>query len=243
MDDQFSDMGKAFEESENWPLRRHLEAPSLLSALGDLSGLSVLDAGCGSGFYSRMLARHGAGRVVGLDASAGMLEVAEKREQGERLGITYVQGDLADAARFGTFDIVTAIYVLPYADSSARLADMCAGAAAALGAGGRFVAFTLNPGLSDDPDWYSPYGFTLESAGPETDGRPVTLTAIAQSVTLKAYRWSRAAYDAALRDSGFARITWITPKPTQTGVSEHGAEFWERYVRTPHALIIDARLP
>ena len=36
--------------------KRHLLSPVLLRQLGDLSGRRVLDAGCGHGYFSRMLA-------------------------------------------------------------------------------------------------------------------------------------------------------------------------------------------
>ena len=40
--------------------KRHLVNPVLLRMLGDASGRRVLDAGCGNGYFSRMLARRGA---------------------------------------------------------------------------------------------------------------------------------------------------------------------------------------
>jgi 2-polyprenyl-3-methyl-5-hydroxy-6-metoxy-1,4-benzoquinol methylase len=40
--------------------KRHLLNPVLLRMLGDVPGPRVLDAGCGSGYLSRMLAARGA---------------------------------------------------------------------------------------------------------------------------------------------------------------------------------------
>ena len=40
--------------------KRHLVNPVLQRMLGDVSGQRVLDAGCGNGYLSRMLARRGA---------------------------------------------------------------------------------------------------------------------------------------------------------------------------------------
>lgn len=52
------------------------ERPVMLSLVGDVSGLGVLDAGCGSGPLSRKLASRGARRVLGLDLSGGMSDLA-----------------------------------------------------------------------------------------------------------------------------------------------------------------------
>src|ERR1700716_2886397 len=51
--------------------KRHLANPALLRLLGEVRGRRVLDAGCGDGYFSRMLAERGA-RVVGVEPTATM---------------------------------------------------------------------------------------------------------------------------------------------------------------------------
>jgi 2-polyprenyl-3-methyl-5-hydroxy-6-metoxy-1,4-benzoquinol methylase len=63
---QFDELAMLYEDMALLPWRRDLEIPTVLGLLGDLSGHSVLDLGCGSGLYCRELAQHGARRVVGL---------------------------------------------------------------------------------------------------------------------------------------------------------------------------------
>jgi len=46
--------------------KRHLINPVVLRMLGDLPGQRVLDAGCGNGYLSRMLAARGA-QVTGVE--------------------------------------------------------------------------------------------------------------------------------------------------------------------------------
>ncbi|MGW1678168.1 class I SAM-dependent methyltransferase [Saccharopolyspora sp. NPDC002376] len=50
--------------------KRHLINPVLLRLLGDVSGQRVLDAGCGNGYFSRMLSERGA-HVVGVEPAEG----------------------------------------------------------------------------------------------------------------------------------------------------------------------------
>ena len=54
------------------------DRPSLLDLLGDVSGMAVLDAGCGPGFYAQELIRRGA-VVTGFDASGEMVRLARTR--------------------------------------------------------------------------------------------------------------------------------------------------------------------
>ena len=52
--------------------------PNMLAMVGDVTGLDLLDLGCGEGGYGRELARRGA-RVVGVDGSPRLIEVARER--------------------------------------------------------------------------------------------------------------------------------------------------------------------
>jgi len=54
-----------------------LEHATMLTLLPDVRGLTVLDAGCGSGRYLRELGDRGA-RVIGADVSSAMLERARE---------------------------------------------------------------------------------------------------------------------------------------------------------------------
>lgn len=87
--------------------------PVLLDWLGDVDGLRVLDAGCGAGYLSRVLARRGA-RVVGVDVAEGLLAHARREEAREPLGVRFVRADLAALGRFParSFDLAVANVVL-----------------------------------------------------------------------------------------------------------------------------------
>ena len=59
--------------------------------LGDVSGLSGLDVGCGEGHNTRLAARAGA-RMTAVDVSRVFLDAARATEQAEPLGIDYREG-------------------------------------------------------------------------------------------------------------------------------------------------------
>ena len=67
------------------------EIPALFSMMPDLTGKRVLDLGCGFGEHCMRCIRQGAEKVVGIDISEKMLEVARKEHSDA--GITYVNAD------------------------------------------------------------------------------------------------------------------------------------------------------
>jgi 2-polyprenyl-3-methyl-5-hydroxy-6-metoxy-1,4-benzoquinol methylase len=62
--------------------------PTVETLLGNVAGLSICDLACGQVRLARHLADRGA-RVVGVDCSARLLEIARRYEQEHRRGIEY----------------------------------------------------------------------------------------------------------------------------------------------------------
>jgi SAM-dependent methyltransferase len=92
-----------------------------LDALGITTGTRLLDAGCGAGLALVLAAERGA-TVTGLDASAGLLEIARERLPEADLR----EGDL-EALPFAddAFDAVTAFNSIQYAgDPTAALREI-----------------------------------------------------------------------------------------------------------------------
>ncbi|WP_329013954.1 class I SAM-dependent methyltransferase [Streptomyces sp. NBC_00690] len=251
MDSQFDTAVAAYERSmEEMPFREHVEAYSFLNAVGDVVGRDVLDLGCGSGLYARRLRGAGAARVVGMDESGAMVEHARRRDEREGLGVEYLAANATDPAAgdlpgiAGAFDVVTAVYVLPYAPTREALEGFCATARRALRPeGGRFVAAVLNPEFSTDPQWYRGYGMCLSARQSPAEGTPGHLRAWVgpEVLDLDFFRWSAAAHEQALAAAGFDRVSWINPTVSEQGLAKYGETFWANYLACPHALIIHAQ--
>jgi SAM-dependent methyltransferase len=74
--DVFAD--EFLDHARNSLYNAHYDRPACLSLLGDVAGLTVLDAACGPGLYAEALAARGA-NVIGFDQSPRMAELAQQR--------------------------------------------------------------------------------------------------------------------------------------------------------------------
>jgi SAM-dependent methyltransferase len=88
------------------------ERPSTIALLPSVAGKDVLDAGCGSGWYTEWLVRNGA-QVVGIDLSGRMLDLARQRLAG-RAELSLADVSDLHAQRDGSFDLVVSSLVLHY---------------------------------------------------------------------------------------------------------------------------------
>ncbi len=115
--------------------------PRLLAEVGDVAGLRALDAGCGEGYLSRILAARGA-RVTGADVAENLLTLAHARDP--EGAITWRLGDLSQPAPdlAGQFDLAASHMVLnDVPDYRGFLRTV----AAALKPGGRCILSLNNP--------------------------------------------------------------------------------------------------
>jgi 2-polyprenyl-3-methyl-5-hydroxy-6-metoxy-1,4-benzoquinol methylase len=112
-----------------------------LEAAGDVSGLTVLDAGCGEGYLSRILAQRGA-NVTGVDISPRLVEIAHAKDPDG--AIIYQVADLSQPLPTyqAHFDLVASYFVLnDVYDYQGFLATL----SASLKPEGRLVIFMNNP--------------------------------------------------------------------------------------------------
>lgn len=91
------------------------EIPALVSMMPDLKGKRVLDLGCGFGEHCKLFVDCGAEKVVGIDISNKMLEVAKKENSDPR--IVYVNMPMEEIAQLNeSFDVVVSSLALHYVE-------------------------------------------------------------------------------------------------------------------------------
>lgn len=95
------------------PYNAYYERPSLISLLPPLANLTVLDVGCGNGWYAEYLLSQGA-QVTAIDLNQEFVEMTQKRVGHQA---TVLQADLAEPLTFAeneTFDLIICPLVMHY---------------------------------------------------------------------------------------------------------------------------------
>ncbi|WP_245307362.1 class I SAM-dependent methyltransferase [Mesorhizobium sp. AA23] len=96
------------------------EWPVLRAMLPKVGGLSIVDLGCGFGWFCRWAGAHGAKQVLGLDLSERML--ARARAAGSDEAIAYERVDLDELSLpKARFDLAYSSLALHYVSDAARL--------------------------------------------------------------------------------------------------------------------------
>lgn len=152
-------------ENDSSLANAYYERPAMLELAGDVAGRRILDAGCGSGPLFAALRDRGA-VVTGVDASAGMLELARRRLGADA---DLRVADLADPLPFpdGAFDDIIASLVLHYLeDWGPTLTEL----RRVLTPGGRllvsvdhpFVAYGMQRLAGRSPNYLETYEWTFD---------------------------------------------------------------------------------
>jgi SAM-dependent methyltransferase len=132
-----------YQQHRAWPLNPNtvMEAPALFEELGTVSGLRVLDLGCGDGKIGRELLNAGAARYRGIDGSARMVEAARRTLRGTTGEVVSCDiEDLAESAE--SFDLVLSRMALHYV---ADLGGVLRACRACLAPGARVVFTVVHP--------------------------------------------------------------------------------------------------
>ena len=227
----YNSIAEGYRDSKQLPFRYVVERYTLFQLLGDLQGRTVLDLGCGEGFYARQFKRAGAAEVTGVDISKGMIALAEGEERARPTGCLYVGADAAAFKPAAPVDVVAAVYLLNYARNRDELQKFCQACFADLRPGGRLVGLNDNvrnpprPGVS-----LAPYGFERSAAWPPRQGDPIRYRIASpggEPVEFDNYYLEPGAYEAAMEAAGFRDFRWVD---VMVEPVEQNNPFWNDFV-------------
>lgn len=143
-----SELFERYQQHRAWSLNPNIvmEGPALFDELGPVSGLRVLDLGCGDAQTGRELLNADAVHYRGIDGSERMLQVARRTLEGTTGEAVLCDiEDLAEPAE--SFDLVLSRMALHYV---ADLGGVLRACRACLAPGGRLVFTVVHPVITSN---------------------------------------------------------------------------------------------
>lgn len=188
--------------------------PFVLEAAGSLAGQRVLDLGCGEGYVCRQIAARGPARLVGVDNSGGMIELARSAEQASPLGVEYHLASATDLQLDESFDLALAVFLFNYLTCE-EMDAVLAVIRRHLAPGGRFIFTVPHPSFpfldraAEPPFFFDPKGLDYFSAtDQQLEGR--IWRRDGESVPVRCVHKPMGTYFEALQRAGFTNLPRVT---------------------------------
>ncbi|QWF77635.1 class I SAM-dependent methyltransferase [Amycolatopsis sp. CA-230715] len=230
--------GRPHERTWHLPLGQ-AEQGTVLAALPDIRGRSVLDVGCGTGRYPRAYRALGAGRVVGVDPARELVSRAQNIEEHDPEGVSYETHALFSLPVLGKFDIVVAIRVLGATEDEDELDRVLRGLTANLAAGGTLVVLVAERNQSETQERY---GFSV-TEGAASDHRlaVTTLVRADPAVEFEDFVLCRGVVEAALVRAGLTDLERHDAIVPPEALLERGRDYWAALLADPPFAVFSAR--
>lgn len=225
----YDTLAPKYNDSDVKPDKQYSILPTVLQMIGKYSSKTVLDFGCGSGFFTVPIAKKGVLHVCGIDNSRRQIDLA--RLYSAHSHTSYYVGDIFGQS-WNPVDLVVAPFVVNYARTTSVL---------------KYFFQLVYNSLNDDGKAIFvvdiPNGKHLEKFGAKKSllGKRVDETSIqidlynnnARICTLYGVFYTRATIESLLLTIGFQRVVWTKPIVTKKGINTFGTKFWRGYVDDP----------
>jgi 2-polyprenyl-3-methyl-5-hydroxy-6-metoxy-1,4-benzoquinol methylase len=216
--------------------RSELTDPALLKSIGEPAGLSILDAGCGEGYLSRILARKGA-TVTGVDSGAKLIEAARAQNLADELSISF---DVASVDELpysdNMFNLVVCNHLMnDLYDPSKPISEF----ARVLRSGGRLIILMLHPCFyNKHAERDQATNVMIASSYFETRSIEQAFEVGGLTSPVANTAWFRPLefYTEELRKSGFAITSLTEPHPTPEQVRSDS--WWRRGFTRPLFMLL-----
>jgi SAM-dependent methyltransferase len=231
----YNTLAEKYQQTLVKPDKRFSILPTILMIAGDVTDKTVLDLGCGSGFFSGEFANRGAKKVIGMDNSVEQIRIAKKipLERAE-----YVLGDIFKD-KLPSANLVLAAYVLNYAADAKQLANFFRSIYRSLRQNGKFIAVVDLPEGRD----LKKFGAVKKVLGEKVDGAKIEIKLFNEGrfiCALNAVYFTPQTLENALRSAGFKDVIWHKSIISDEGIKKFGAEFWKDYLESPELGYVSA---
>ena len=223
----------------------------LRNTLGNVRGLKILDLGCGTGLYARMVLSMGAAHLAGVDVAPHMVDVGKQlaESQGHADRTEYHVADCAktlDHLQLGhqSYDLVMGNWLLSYPENQAELEGMWRNIAIHLKRGGRFIGLMVSFRRELEAALKSgKYGMKATALEDIENGQRLHLEAATEpKIEFYNTKLNRSLFDTAASKAGMVEMAFTQPtaKDLPPGAD---MEFWKEILDCPYLMICTAVKP
>jgi 2-polyprenyl-3-methyl-5-hydroxy-6-metoxy-1,4-benzoquinol methylase len=219
--------------------RSELTDPAMLDAIGPPAGSVVLDAGCGEGYLSRILARSDA-MVTGVDSSTKLIEAARTQNLTDKLPISF---DIANVDELpyqdNMFDLVVCNHLINDLHEPGKAISEFA---RILRSGGRLIILMLHPCFYNkhaERDQTTNGLIAVSYFETRSIEQTFEVDGLTSPVANTAWFRPLEFYTEELRRSGFAITSLTEPHPSPEQV--RADSWWHRGFTRPLFMLITAQ--
>ena len=204
--------------------------------LPDFTGKRVLDLGCGYGWHCKYAVEHGADFVLGTDISNKMLQVANRRNNDDKIKYQCIAMEDLDFQP-ETFDIVLSSLAFHYVEN---LEPLVKNISSWLKKGGELVFSVEHPTFTayGEQDWYYDEDGKILHFPVDNyyyEGRRI---AVFLGEKVVKYHRTLTTYFSAMLQNGFTIQHMVEPKPPESMMNIPGMK---DEMRRPMMLLVSAR--
>jgi SAM-dependent methyltransferase len=225
MENKYNELAEKYQESDAKPDKLYSILPTVLKLVGDVENKTILDLGCGNGFFTRELARIQSAKVIGIDNSEKQIEIAKQQP---RKNIEYIIADIFND-NLPNSDIVVAPFIINYPKTVSELKSFLNRLYISLSNNGHLVVVVDVPTGKD----LKRYGASKKIIGPAEDEAPLEINLYNGDnfiCTLYATYFQKETIQAIIEEVGFKNIHWHQPIVSEEGKQKYGEDFWQGYV-------------
>ncbi|WP_263399626.1 class I SAM-dependent methyltransferase [Saccharopolyspora pogona] len=155
--------------------------------------------------------------------------------------ISFVQHDVLEMPKLGTFDLAVVIYLIQYAKTIDELAAMYRNIAANVRSGGQFVALTVDSRFRHGEGSTEKYGFSVAPVVEPRDEDRLSFTMFSDPpVTVDCTHFERSTHERVAKRCGFRTLRWHELR-VDPGL-EGGADFYRDFLDNPPFVLLSAEM-